>query len=149
MDTVSRDRQGLEVLDPDTCRRLLDLSPVGRVGYVHAGEPMVLPVNHVRDGHGIVFRTATGSTLDAASRREPMAFEVDGYDEVTMTGWSVLVRGRSDLVTDDDEVERLEAMDLHPWASDVDRPNWVRIGGTTISGRRISEGPSGGRTAGR
>ncbi|MBY5161966.1 pyridoxamine 5'-phosphate oxidase family protein [Salsipaludibacter albus] len=146
--STALDRQGLVVLDPDTCRRLLDLSPVGRVAYVHAGEPMILPVNHLRDGHGVVFRSATGSTLDAASRREPMAFEVDGYDEKTMTGWSVLVRGRSDLVTDPDEVERLAARDLHPWADGVDRPTWVRIGGTTVTGRRIAEWPSRGRTGG-
>ena len=133
------DRQGLEVLDLDTSMHLLDLSPVGRVAFVDGGEPVVLPVNHLRDGHGVVFRTASGITLDAATRRRPMAFEVDGYDEDTRSGWSVLLRGHADLETDEEVLARLEEADLHPWADEIERPHWVRIIPSEISGRRIPD----------
>jgi nitroimidazol reductase NimA-like FMN-containing flavoprotein (pyridoxamine 5'-phosphate oxidase superfamily) len=133
------DWQGLEVLDTATCMRLLDLSPVGRIAFVHAGEPVILPVNHVRVGMGVAFRTASGSTLDAAQRRAPMAFEVDGYDEGTRTGFSVLVRGTSDLELSDEEVARLEEIDVHPWADSHPRSNWIRIHPSDISGRRIPD----------
>ncbi len=133
------DRQGLEVLDPDTCLRLLDLSPVGRIAFISAGEPVILPVNHVRDGRGVAFRTASGLTLHAATVRTSMAFEVDGYDEATRTGWSVLLRGTCDLVDDADEIARLEGQDLHPWADSVERPHWIRLHASEMSGRRIPD----------
>lgn len=139
MDTRPVDRQGLEVLAPSDCLRLLDLSPVGRVGFVAAGEPVILPVNHLRRGRSVVFRTASGLTLDAASRGAAMAFEVDGYDEATRTGWSVLLRGMSDLEVDRDTIARLEQQDLHPWADGVDRPHWVRVRASELSGRRIPD----------
>lgn len=139
MTTLPTDRQGLEVLDAETCLQLLDLSPVGRIAFVDAGEPVILPVNHVRIGHGIAFRSAPGSTLNAAQRRATMAFEVDGYDQETRTGWSVLVRGTADLETDDDQVALLEEHDLHPWADTTERANWVRLHASEISGRRIPD----------
>ncbi len=139
MDDRATDRQGLEVIAPESCLQLLDLSPVGRVAFVQAGEPVVLPVNHLRDGRSVVFRTASGITLDAAWRRATMAFEVDGYDQETRTGWSVLLRGRSDVETDDEAIERLQQADLHPWADEVDRPHWVRVRATEMSGRRIPD----------
>lgn len=137
MTTDRRDRQGLEVLDDDTCLRLLDESPVGRVAYVAAGEPVILPVNHVRIGRRVFFRTTTGTTLDAAMVRATMAFEVDGYDEQSRTGWSVLLRGAGDIEEDPDVLAELRARRLHPWADGVDRPTWVRILGLEVSGRRI------------
>jgi nitroimidazol reductase NimA-like FMN-containing flavoprotein (pyridoxamine 5'-phosphate oxidase superfamily) len=133
------DRQGLEVLDPSTCLHLLDLSPVGRVAFVQAGDPVVLPVNHVRIGRRIFFRTASGITLDAAVARATMAFEVDGYDEETRTGWSVLARGEGDLEEDEEVLAELAARDLHPWADEVERPTWVRVLAMEISGRRIPD----------
>lgn len=139
MPTRPTDRQGLEVLDPDTCLKLLDLSPVGRIAFISAGEPVILPVNHVRDGLGVAFRTTSGLTMHAATVRASMAFEVDGYDEETRTGWSVLLRGRCDLVDDDEAIARLDALDLHPWADDVERPHWVRLGAAELSGRRIPD----------
>ncbi len=141
MSTTPRpaDRQGLEVLDADTCLHLVDLSPVGRVAFVQAGDPIVLPVNHVRIGRRVCFRTASGLTLDAASRRASMAFEVDGYDEATRTGWSVLLRGTSDLEDDEQVLAALADADLHPWADGVDRPHWVVVHPDEISGRRIPD----------
>lgn len=133
------DRQGLEVLDPETCLHLLDLSPVGRVAFVSAGEPVVLPVNHVRLGRRVYFRTASGITLDAAIQRATMAFEVDGYDEETRSGWSVLVRGDGDLEEDDEVLAELAECDLHPWADTVERPTWVRVLAMEVSGRRIPD----------
>ena len=51
------------------------------------------PVNYVVDQHSVLFRTDEGTKLDAASRGARVAFEVDGAEEATRTGWSVLVGG--------------------------------------------------------
>ena len=131
---TSLDHQGLEIITPEECWQLLADAPVGRVAFNEAGEPMVLPVNHAVVGHRIVFRTLRGSLLHEALMAEPVAFQVDSFDVIERTGWSVLVRGIADLAEDPQELEQLE---LHPWADSVDRDDWVQIRAEEITGRRI------------
>ena len=128
------DHQGLQVLDVAECWELLATAPVGRVAFVERGEPMILPVNHAVLGHRIVFRTARGSLLHEALMREPVAFQVDGYDADARTGWSVVVRGVADLAVDPDALAQL---DLRPWADAVRRDDWVEVVVEEVSGRRI------------
>jgi uncharacterized protein len=131
------DRAGLEILSAEECLELLASVPVGRVGIVTDGEIVVLPVNHVVDGQDPVFCTARGSKLSAAEMQNVAAFEADHYDEQTRTGWSVLITGRAEIVYDEAEVQRLSRGGLHPWATAVERPYWVRIRALSVSGRRI------------
>lgn len=128
------DHQGLEVIGPEECWQLLGDAPVGRVAFNEAGEPTVLPVNHAVVGHHIVFRTLRGSLLREALMAEPVAFQVDDFDPLERTGWSVLARGVADLA--DDPVQ-LADLELHPWADSVDRDDWVQIRVEEITGRRI------------
>ncbi len=131
------DRAGLEVLNSEECLRLLASVPVGRVGLVADGEIIMLPVNHLMDGQDPVFCTARGSKLSAAEQEGVAAFEADHYDEQTHAGWSVLVTGRAEAVYQESEVERLSRGGLHPWASGMERPFWVRIRALSMTGRRI------------
>jgi nitroimidazol reductase NimA-like FMN-containing flavoprotein (pyridoxamine 5'-phosphate oxidase superfamily) len=96
----------------------------------------VLPVNFVMDGQDVVFRTASGSKLAGAEDRSVVAFEADNYDDITQSGWSVLVSGRAEVVEDDAEIGRLSQLGLHSWASALDRPSWIRIRPTSVTGRR-------------
>ncbi len=130
------DHAGLEILPFDVCLKLLAAVPVGRVSFLADGEIMVLPVNHVVDGQDPVFRTARGSKLSAAAGQDVVAFEADGYDERTKSGWSVLVNGRAHAVYDEAETQRLSRLGLHPWVTAVDRPFWIRIRPASVSGRR-------------
>lgn len=139
MTTLATDNEGLEVLTPEQCYELLDMSPVGRIAFMAAGAPMILPVNHSVDGRTIAFRINSGATYDTAIMRRDVAFEVDGYDEATRTGWSVLVRGTADLEEDPVVLTRLSELDLHPWADTADRPEWVRIHPNEVTGRRIPD----------
>jgi len=124
----------MEVLDSHECWALLAGTPVGRVAFVEAGEPMILPVNHAVDGRRIVFRTLRGSLLHEALMRKPVAFQVDGVDAAARTGWSVVVRGVADLAA---EPDKLDHLGLRPWADTVDRDDWVEILVEEISGRRV------------
>lgn len=132
--SVSLDHQGLEVLSTDECWHLLRESPLGRVAFVDAGEPMVFPVNHAVVGHRVTFRTAHGALLHEAFMDSPVAYEVDGYDAADRSGWSVLVRGQASLADDDIDAEGLG---LEPWADAVDRDDVVTILVEEITGRRI------------
>lgn len=132
------DRGGLEVLDYAECTHLLEQQYVGRVAFVHAGEPLVLPVNYHWHRNSVVFRTAVGQKLDAAGRGSPVAFEIDGWDDTYQKGWSVLVRGFMEEVEDPEELRELASVPLTPWARSVERPYWVRIVASEVSGRRIT-----------
>jgi uncharacterized protein len=134
------DHAGLEILPFDVCLRLLASVPVGRVGFFADGEVVILPVNHVVDGQDPVFCTARGSKLSAAEGQNLVTFEADEYDEQTRSGWSVVVTGRAEMVYSEAEAERLSQLGLHPWVIAVQRPFWIRIRATSVTGRQIPQG---------
>lgn len=135
-DIGSTDRFGLEILPPDACWKLLDSTAVGRVAFVDAGEPVILPVTHSVHGHSIVFRSGAGSKLEAAAMSHPLAFEVDGWDEDRRAGWSVLARGVGETVYDDEEIESFGG-GAEPWLQAAADGTWVRLRVDEVSGRRI------------
>ena len=126
---------GLESLPTDVCLRLLESVPVGRVSFSIGGEVVTLPVNHAVDGQEVVFRTDRGSKLSASYRQDPVAFEADDYDPETRTGWSVLIKGRAEVIREDSEIQRLRQLDLYPWVTAAEHPFWIRIRPTSITGR--------------
>lgn len=130
------DHAGLEVLPFHSCLSLLAAVSVGRVGFVADGEVFVLPVNFVMDGQAVVFRTAAGSKLASAEDKSVAAFEADNYDDITESGWSILVRGRAEVVEDVAEIDRMSRLGLSSWASGQDRPFWIRISPLAVTGRR-------------
>lgn len=128
------DHQGLEVLDPEECWRRIGDVPVGRVAFVEAGEPVVLPVNHAVVGRRVVFRTFRGALLHEALMDRTVAFEVDDFDADARSGWSVLVRGRAAIAEDPEALDRLG---VDAWADAVERNDWVEILADEVTGRRI------------
>jgi uncharacterized protein len=123
----------IEELDRDECLRLLATEPVGRVAVGWLGQaPLVLPVNYVLAGGAVVFRTGPGDMLRGLGQG-PVSFEVDTYDPATRTGWSVLLHGVARPVAHADVAK----LDLEPWAPG-DKPIWVRIVPSSITGRRLT-----------
>jgi nitroimidazol reductase NimA-like FMN-containing flavoprotein (pyridoxamine 5'-phosphate oxidase superfamily) len=128
---------GLELLSEDECLALLACSSLGRVAVTLGALPAVLPVNYgILDGD-IVFFTGPGTKLSAAVRNAVVAFEVDEIDSARHTGWSVLAVGMASEVTDDDEIARVRALGIRPWAGGQ-RPHLVRLRPEFLSGRRIT-----------
>ncbi|HEX6234185.1 MAG TPA: pyridoxamine 5'-phosphate oxidase family protein [Jiangellaceae bacterium] len=133
---MEHDAAGLEVLSREESLDLLASVPVGRVVYTDRALPAILPVNYVLDENAVVFRTGAGSKLAAATREAVVAFEADSFDVATRTGWSVMVVGRSRLVDDDREIERLAKLDLGTWVP-TQPEHFVKIDLTQVSGRRL------------
>ena len=129
-------RTGLEVLDRAECFRLLGLNGVGRVAVVDGGNPVILPVNYVVDREEVLFRTAPGTKLDAAVRTQRIAFQIDSADPMYHTGWSVLVIGRCEEVTDPARREEIERLPLRPWAAGA-KDHIIAIQAEQVSGRRV------------
>ena len=130
------DPNGLEILDRVECIDLLTHQSIARLGLSMDALPIIIPVNYVVDGDQIVIRTGAGSKLDAALARAVVAVEVDDYDPMSHTGWSVLVRGTSWLIDDAAEVERESHLRVRPWANDA-ADRWIGVSIDMISGRRI------------
>ncbi|MCH7790234.1 MAG: pyridoxamine 5'-phosphate oxidase family protein [Acidobacteria bacterium] len=124
-------------MPPKVCDELLAASEVGRIAFINAGAPLILPVNFRYHRGRIVFRTALGSKLNAAGRGYEVAFEIDDWDAPRRTGWSVLVRGTAEEVVSESELEELFGLGLRPWADQIERSMWVQIHPRDISGRRI------------
>ncbi len=110
---------------------------LGRVVLVDELGPLALPVNYLLDGRTVLLRTDVGTKLDAAIRGARVAFEIDGTDQATRTGWSVLVRGEAVEVSDPDELARLRQLPLYPWAPGT-KGHYVRILPAMLTGRRIA-----------
>ena len=90
---MTADRNGLDILERAECLELLGQSTLGRAAISIGALPTILPINfRLIDGH-VVFRTGVGSKLDAATRGAVIAFEVDSFDPMDHTGWSVVVTG--------------------------------------------------------
>lgn len=135
------DWSGLEILSIDECHRLLRAHHVGRLAFVEAGSPVILPVNYSVDGHAVVFRTGRGSKLASAIMGAAVCFEIDDHDPVEHTGWSVVMKGLADHVLDQSELDRLDGLPLMPWSSPDVRQDWVRVMPEEITGRRIPRTP--------
>jgi uncharacterized protein len=138
---ATRHDRGIDFLemDRDGCMRMLAAASggVGRIG-LSVSPPTIRPVNYAFDDQtqSVVFRSALGSKLREGLSSGTAAFEIDGTDPVDQTGWSVIIVGEVEEVTDPAEIERLEEFELEPWAPGV-KTHWVRIRATSASGRRI------------
>ena len=131
------DHVGLEVLSSAQCDELLADNTIGRLAFVSDGGVVIFPVNYRYTNHTIVFRTADGTKLDVAANHQPVAFEIDGYDLESKTGWSVLVKGIARYVMEETEEAELADLDLRPWAPLTRVRRWVRISPEEITGRKI------------
>jgi uncharacterized protein len=97
---------GLVELATDECERLLATQLVGRIAWNGPRGPTVLPVNFVVDGGEVWFRTTAHSSISKEVDDLPISFQVDGIDEFTRSGWSVLLRGTAHLVYDATRIPR-------------------------------------------
>ncbi|PVE11922.1 helix-turn-helix domain-containing protein [Streptomyces scopuliridis] len=126
----------LITLSTEESRTLLSTHGVGRVAVKRDGEPAIFPVNYTVDGDLVAYRTAPDAGPAAAAGHE-VAFEADHIDEAFSQGWSVLVVGPAQSVTDPERVRRLEELaHTTAWAGG-DRGLWIVITPTQVTGRRI------------
>jgi nitroimidazol reductase NimA-like FMN-containing flavoprotein (pyridoxamine 5'-phosphate oxidase superfamily) len=104
---------------------------------VWSGEhPAVLPVLYGLLDGDVVFRTAPGEKLVAATLGQEVVFEIDGVEPARRTGWSVNVVGRAELIVDRNDQARVAQLSIEQWAGDY-RDEYVRVRTERLSGRRI------------
>lgn len=123
-------------LSADEAWELLAAAPVGRLTTVLGGQPDIVPINFVVDGHSLVFRTAEGAKLLSLTVHDAVAVEADSWDGDS--GWSVVAKGTAAEVSGS-QTGRLDELGLRPWVPTV-KLHYVRITVTEISGRRFRFG---------
>lgn len=98
--------------------RLLASVPFGRVVFTMRALPAVHPVRHIIDGHNLIIRSNTAlagpADLLSTGTAAVVAYQADSIDADTFTGWSVVITGLANLVTDASELARYQEM-LSPW----------------------------------
>lgn len=123
----------LEGLSERECWELLARQTVGRLAYVaRTATPDIAPVNYVLDDRSVLIRSGAGPKLQAAERRDRVAFEVDELDREAHGAWSVVVYGRAELVLPDAHLDVLPAT----WASGP-RRHVLRVVPSRVTGRRL------------
>ena len=123
-------------LDRAECLELLRRAHIARVVLSIKCIPVALPVNAAIEDEGVIFSTDRGSKLTAAVEGQVVSVEADDIDLIYRTGWSVLVTGKAQLVSDAAEIEKASAR-LSAWAPGP-HPFLVRVPLTLISGRRLT-----------
>jgi nitroimidazol reductase NimA-like FMN-containing flavoprotein (pyridoxamine 5'-phosphate oxidase superfamily) len=127
---------GVRELSHEECLRHLSSNRVGRVAVVTPSrQPLMFPVNYAFDEGVVVFKTGAGTKLTLASQAL-VAFEIDGWDETSKSGWSVLVQGVAHDISGslDAPSKRLRRLPVRPLAPGA-RERWVGIWANEITGR--------------
>jgi uncharacterized protein len=144
VDTPREDRD-VEVLDEAECLALIATMSLGRIAYTEDALPAVQPVAFALGDGEVFVATQRGSNVAVASRGAVVAFEVDDFDTGAGTGWNVTVVGASRVISDAEEVGRLDRFGVQPWAP-ADGHCYIGIQTRLVRGRRISRraAPLGG-----
>lgn len=119
---------------------LLRSGVTGRVAVSTPKGPHILPVNYSVVGDCVVFRTSPYSVLGTHAHGATVAFETDVIDHERQRGWSVLVRGRAEVISDAKALEEIRrTWAPRPWASGQ-RTLHLGIRLEEVSGRRLGHG---------
>jgi uncharacterized protein len=126
------------VLSEDESWERLASVALGRLVTNFAGEPEIFPVNFVVQDRTVLFRTAEGTKLFSAVGNRTVVFEADDHNATE--GWSVIVRGRAQLLKTDEDIQKAERARLVAWTA-TPKNCYVRVSASDITGRHFRFGP--------
>jgi nitroimidazol reductase NimA-like FMN-containing flavoprotein (pyridoxamine 5'-phosphate oxidase superfamily) len=132
------DRNGLEVLAREECRRLLSTQSLGRIGVTIDALPVVLPVNYQLFDGELILQTERDTRLAHATEDAVVAFEVDHVDTDGQGTWSVTVTGMATEISDPNTLAQLRALPFTRWVRN-DNDRYVGISLDLLSGRRVTD----------
>ena len=81
------------------CLTFLRSASLGRLVFTERALPAIQPVNFVVAGEHVIIWSGLGGAV-ASIHQEVVAFEVDQIDAASHTGWSVVVLGKAEIVSD-------------------------------------------------
>ncbi len=130
------DVPALERLTRYESLRFLATVPIGRIIFTRRALPAVELIHFALDNGDIVIRATPGDALAADIRDAVVAFEADSLDVAHQAGWSVAIIGRSRVVTDPGDIDRLRTIGLRSWGAG-EAAQFIRISPELLNGRRL------------
>ena len=132
----------IEALSSDECRAYLASSRIGRVAVSSGALPAIYTVLFALRNGRVVLRVAPKSRLHQALCQAVVAFSIDHLDEDAQEGWSVLVQGIGEEVTDadladTDLADSLRSLPLPSWSDSPEGDRFVWIPLDLLSGTRV------------
>jgi hypothetical protein len=129
--------------------RLLTGATLGRIVFTRHALPAIRPVNHIVDQGDVIIRTREAATLSLTGEHGGqagvvVAYEADSIDLESRLGWSVVVTGYAQLITDPRETARYQRL-LRPWV-EQDTDCTVRIRPNMVTGYRLVPAPADAQT---
>lgn len=122
-------------LNREECLARLVAGTIGRVAFNAPGALHIVPVNYVVHGDSLVIRTSAYAELAQHGPGHEVAFEIDQIDVEHHAGWSVVLTGRLERMSDE-RVEELRDHRPEPWAAGQ-RNLLLELPWREISGRRL------------
>lgn len=135
---MNADTEAVTVLSTDESLDLLSSVHLGRLVTVIGSRPEIFPVNFVVQRGTILFRTAEGTKLFGTVVNDQVLFEADDHN--VSGGWSVILRGRAEVLYGAEDIEEAEQAGLYPWIPTV-KLRYVRVIPDEVTGRRFVFGP--------
>ena len=129
-----------EELSEAQCWSLIGGKETGRIAFLQDGRLLVFPVNYLVHNKSVYFRTSEDSGLALLPGDLNTSFQVDAHDGDAMAGWSVLVSGRANAVTDEELLTRLWGMRSTAPYGGGQRNLFVGIEPAQVTGRRVRMG---------
>jgi nitroimidazol reductase NimA-like FMN-containing flavoprotein (pyridoxamine 5'-phosphate oxidase superfamily) len=131
---------GVISLSREECWSRLRAHEFGRLAVVIGGGPRVFPMNYAVGEDAVVFRTLPGTKLDHGPGSRA-CLEIDGYEERSATGWSVMVLGELVDITDTQDARSvaLRKLPVRPVAPGV-RQHWLALIAEEVTGRYFRSG---------
>jgi pyridoxamine 5'-phosphate oxidase-like protein len=131
----------METLTREESLRLLSSVPIGRVVFTHLALPAIRPVFHLVEDDRIVIRAYLGAAI--AARNGPqggtvVAYEADVIEPDARLGWSVIVIGRAQCLSDSEAGSRYRQI-LPPWAA-ASPDDIIAIQADLVDGFRLTPG---------
>lgn len=127
-------------LSPSECEALLRAGVAGRVALSTPTGPHIVPVNYSVVDSAVLVSTSPYSLLGTHGRDTTLAFEVDQFDYDHQRGWSVVARGRAEVVQDPEELDHIRRVwEPRPWAAGI-RTLYLRLRWQELTGRQLGSG---------
>ncbi len=127
-------------LSRETCLDLLAAGLVARIAVSTPLGPHLVPVNCSLVDDALIVRTTPYSLLAEHAGGAIVAVEIDDTDYERQRGWSVVVRGRAEFVTQADELDHIQHVwNPNAWASGS-RTAYLRVPLTEVTGRQLGRG---------
>ena len=124
----------VEPLSQEECLALLASVSIGRIGTTIDALPVVLPITFALHNGIIMFRTMPGTKLHDATLNAVVALQADHYNDDDPFGWSVLVQGMTQEVTDPHLLAAVRLLPLGAWAP---HGRYNALEPAIVSGRHI------------